>query len=310
MTLDIVPIARLSESTLAIARHSGLPSPFYSRDLLSVWESVFGWQGIVLQEGDIVMIGFVKQTSLGNIFYSLPFGWYGGIVGSDLTEQLTASILDRLQEQRYIEERVVQLAGTTGTTYPGRYQRRTLTTHVLDLTVAAPYSENTVRNVRKAQQENLITRRLGIADVASVEALREEHIARTGEKRRLADTFYAALYLLTQSEDSGVTMVGAFKDDRLLAVHFYFVSETDVFYFDGYSSAAGLDLGANFFLFDVMIARSRDFGRRRFNFGASPEGDEGLKRFKTGWGAEPFEYYEYSRRDLRKRAIDFVRGRR
>jgi len=103
-------------------------------------------------------------------------------------------------------------------------------------------------------------------------------------------------------------MIGAFRENTLLAAHIYFVSETDVFYFDGYSNASGLELNANFFLFDLMIARSRDFGRLRFNFGASPKGDTGLERFKGGWGAQPFTYYEYSRRSPLKATIDFLRG--
>jgi lipid II:glycine glycyltransferase (peptidoglycan interpeptide bridge formation enzyme) len=58
-----------------------------------------------------------------------------------------------------------------------------------------------------------------------------------------------------------------------------------------------------------MINRSRDFGRARFNFGASPSGDSGLERFKSGWGTQPLVYYEYSFRAPIKRAADLLRGR-
>ena len=105
-----------------------------------------------------------------------------------------------------------------------------------------------------------------------------------------------------------MTIVGVYQEDKLLAGHIYFISSTDLFYFDGYVTAAGLELQANFFLFDIMIKRSRDFGCVRFNFGASPFGDSGLERFKSGWGAQPLVYHEYSHRAPIKRFADLLRG--
>jgi hypothetical protein len=309
MSLEVLSLDKLPDSLLAIAQQSGVASPFYSRELLSIWEQVYGWQGIILHEDDCLFIGYRKKTPLGVIFYSLPFGWYGGLIDNTRSAVFSSDAFAWLRDQRFIEERLVQMPNAPALTYPKKYRQRELTTHLLDLTATATYSDNTTRNVKKSQSHGLSTRRLGLADVAPFEKLREEHVARTGERRRLSDTFYTALYLLTLSEDSGVTIVGAFQDDRLLAGHIYFISETDIFYFDGYATAAGLELQANFFLFDIMINRSRDFGRARFNFGASPSGDTGLERFKSGWGAQPTVYHEYSRRAPIKRAVDLLRGR-
>ncbi len=309
MSLEVLSLDRLPDSLLAIVQRSGAASPFYSRGLLSVWEQVYGWQGIVLHEDDCLFIGYHKKTPLGVILYSLPFGWYGGLIGKALSAAFSSDAFTWLCDQRFVEERLVQMPNDPTLTYPKRYHQRELTTHFLDLTKTATYSDNTARNVRKSGSHGLSTRRLCLADVAAFEKLREEHVARTGETRRLSDAFYTALYLLTRSEDSGVTIVGAFLDDKLLAGHIYLISGTDVFYFDGYATAAGLELHANFFLFDIMINRSRDFGRARFNFGASPSGDSGLERFKSGWGTQPLVYHEYSFRAPIKRAADLLRGR-
>ena len=309
MSLEVFSLDKLPHSLLAIVQQSGSPSPFYSRGLLSVWEQVYGWQGIVLHENDCLLIGYRKKTSLGAIFYSLPFGWYGGLIGNASSPVFSADIFDWLRDQRFVEECLVQMPNKPVLAYPQRYRQRELITHLLDLTTTSAYSDNTARNVKKSQSHGLTTRRLGLADVAAFEKLREEQVTRTGETRRLSEAFYTALYLLTQSEESGVTIVGAFQDEKLLAGHIYFISETDVFYFDGYATAAGLELHANFFLFDIMINRSRDFGRARFNFGASPSGDSGLERFKSGWGAQLLVYYEYSRRTPIKRAADLLRGK-
>jgi hypothetical protein len=309
MSLEVLSFDKLPDSLLAIAQQSGAASPFYSRGLLSIWEQVYGWQGIVLHENDCLLIGCRKKTPLGVIFYSLPFGWYGGLIGKTSSAAFLSDAFAWLRDQRFVEERLVQMPDDLALTYPKRYRRRELTTHLLDLTKTGTYSDNTARNVRKSGSHGLTTRRLSLADVAAFERLREEHVARTGETRRLSEEFYTALYLLTLSEDSGVTIVGAFQEDKLLAGHIYFISETDVFYFDGYATAAGLELQANFFLFDIMINRSHDFGRTRFNLGASPSGDSGLERFKSGWGAQPLVYYEYSFRAPIKRAADLLRGR-
>lgn len=309
MSLEILSIDDLTDSILGLAQHSGIASPFYSRGLLSLWEQVYGWPGVVLHDDDCLFVGYRKHTPLGVIFYSLPFGWYGGLIGRIQSPSVPSGVFDWLRDQRFVEERLVQMPSSLGLTYHERYRQRQLTTHALDLTKTFTCSDNTTRNVKRSKDHGLTTRRLGLADVAPFEKLREEHVARTGETRRLSEAFYAALYLLTQSEESGVTMVGAFRDDRLLAGHIYFISETDVFYFDGYASAAGLELQANSFLFDIMINRSRDFGRARFNFGASPSGDSGLERFKSGWGAQPLVYHEYSHRAPIKRVADLLRGR-
>jgi hypothetical protein len=308
MSLEILSLDRLPDSFYAIAQQPGVASPFYSRGLLSVWEQVYGWQGIILLDDDCLIIGYRKKTPLGVMFYSLPFGWYGGLIGNNPSASFASDVFAWLREQRFVEERLAQIPSPT-LVYPKRYRQRQLTAHLLDLTKPVTYSDNTTRNVKKSQSHGLTTRRLGLADVPAFEKLREEHVTRTGETRRLSDTFYTALYLLTQSEDSGVTIVSAFQNDKLLAGHIYFLSETDVFYFDGYATATGLELYANFFLFDIMINRSRDFRRVRFNFGASPSGDTGLERFKSSWGAQPLVYYEYSRRAPIKRVVDLLRGR-
>jgi hypothetical protein len=309
MSLEVLSLDQLPDSILGLAQHSGIVSPFYSRGLLSLWEQVYGWQGIVLHDTDCLLVGYLKKTPLGDIFYSLPFGWYGGLIGSSLSASVSTGLFSWLRDQRFLEERLVQMPVNAALTYPKRYHQHELTTHLLDLTKSLTYSDNTARNVKKSQNYGLTTRRFGLADVAKFEKLREEHVARTGEARRLSEAFYAALYLLTQSEDSGVTIVGAYQEDKLLAGHIYFISATDLFYFDGYATAAGLELQANFFLFDIMINRSRDFGRARFNFGASPSGDSGLERFKSGWGAQPLVYHEFSRRTSIKRFADLLRGR-
>lgn len=309
MSLEVFSLDKLPDSLLALAQHSGIASPFYSRGLLSVWEQVYGWQGIVIHDNDCLLVGYRKKTPLGVIFYSLPFGWYGGLIGKTSSAAFSSGAFVWLRDQRFVEGRLVQMPNRLGFSYPKRYRKRKLTAHLLDLTKTATYSDNTARNVKKSRSHGLTTRRLGLADVAAFEKLREEHVARTGETRRLSEAFYTALYLLTQSEDSGVTIVGAFLDDKLLAGHVYFISETDVFYFDGYATAAGLELHANFFLFDIMINRSRDFRHARFNLGASPSGDSGLERFKLGWGAQPLVYHEYSHRAPIKRAADLLRGR-
>jgi len=309
MSLEVLSLDKLPDSLLVIAQQSGAASPFYSRGLLSVWEQVYGWQGIVLHEDDCLLFGYRKKTPIGVIFYSLPFGWYGGLIGRTSSAVLSLEAFAWVCDQHFVEERLVQMPNDSALIYPKRYSQRELTTHLLDLTKTATYSDNTARNVRKSRSHGLTTRRLGLADVAAFEKLREEHVARTGEKRRLSEAFYTALYLLTLSEDSGVTIVGAFLDDELLAGHIYFISETDVFYFDGYATATGLEFQANFSLFDIMIERSRDFGRARFNLGASPSGDSGLERFKSGWGTQSLIYHEYSFRAPIKRVADLLRGR-
>lgn len=309
MSLEDLSLGDLPEELLAAAQRLSPAGVFYHRRLLELWQSVHGWKLHALCDGSALMIGLQKDTPLGQVYYSLPFGWYGGFVGEGARPEFSTAVFEWLRSQRFIQENIVQFGSPYNTSFPSRYHRRDLTTHILDLRAESAYSTNIARNLKKAVGRGLITKPLTGANGAAFALLRHEHVARTGETRKLSDQFYDGLFSVSQAIESGVAIVGAFADDELVASHIYLDTASDIFYLDGFSSQIGLDLSANFLLLDQAISKGREVGAQRLNFGASPADDAGLARFKVGWGAKPVSYREYSWRSFVKGALDMLRGR-
>ena len=99
---------RFPSCDCATIRHC---SPFYSRGLLSIWEQVYGWQGWPSFMKTIACLSATeKKTPLGVILYSLPFGWYGGLIGKTASARfLSSGAFDWLRDQHFVEERLVQM---------------------------------------------------------------------------------------------------------------------------------------------------------------------------------------------------------
>ncbi len=291
---------------LKIPTPVGPGSVFLLPTLLTMWREVLGWTGVFVESGNLAMVGFVKSTTVGKMFFSMPFGGYGGLLGT-ATNCPPQDLLSWLKSNRFLQENIVQFDPQGPVEFPHDYYRNKLTTHIVDLSQASEeYSENTKRNLKKAQGYGLKVARVDLTQKNAFIALLTAHQKRTGEVRRLPQGCYEYLLSISQQRDRGISIWAASNADGIQCVHIYFVSSSDAFYFDGFSSQVGLDAGANFLLLDNMIADFRSSGIARLNLGATPPLDKGLRRFKEGWGARSFDYIEYSRRSQLKRMIDFM----
>lgn len=302
-------IDKVSESLWSAARSVGPPGVFYHKRMLALWERVHGWRSLVFTADDAMFVGFVKSTVAGEVLYSLPFGWYGGFVGSGAGESFRLEGLSAIRSRRFSQENIVEWAADNMPVYDSRYSRHEHFTHMLDLTERIGYSENTRRNIEKSEASGVELGRLKSGDCGMYENLLKEHEILTGKRRRIRVEFLNELVRLGDSSESGVTVQGAWSGDNLIACHIYFSTESDVFYFDGVSNKEGRDLLANFLLFDSTIVEARKNGVQRVNFGSSPTADEGLRRFKENWGAEQVKYIEYSRSSRVRSWIESIRGR-
>ncbi len=308
MSLIVKQLHDLSEEEISVAASSPCSGVFYSRILLKMWKDLFQWEDIVLSTNTASLFGFIKRTSMGSLFYSLPFGWYGGILGEAPTMADTQAIFAWLEKRSFLQENIVQFPGDgeMQPKYRERYQRREMSTHIIDLRDDSRFSENTRRNIKKAANSGTSLMQCERRHLPRFLALLREQVARTRERRRLSEKFYEELFLESCRNGQSLFATGAEVQGELCAVHLYFCNGMDIFYFDGVASDKGNEMGANFLIFDEMIARNREEGRLRLNLGATPAGDAGLERFKSGWGAKKVSYYEYSRRSLLKQGIDFM----
>lgn len=300
-------------SDLSIDEHRQLESqpdigPFAIAPVMAMWSKVYGWNAQVLSCGSSRLPILIRQSVLGRIAFALPFGMYGfRLTGANREE--FATILTAIQRQRFVQANVVVIGSLEGFDYPSRYDLTELKAHRIDLFGASMYSENTSRNVRKLDYSQLDFRLLDSSHTSLATKLLAEHVTRTEEKRRIMPGAYRHLLNHAGNSAPGIVVGGAFEGDTLLAAQIFFVSEIDAFYFDGFASERALTAGANFLIMDRMIQWLRERNIRTLNLGATPVGDEGLSRFKTGWGAQEFAYYEFATAAPWKRVLDSFRGR-
>ncbi len=308
MSVDLRKIDQLAPDRIESLNRLPIVGVFYTEFLLNIWKRLYQWEDVVLTAGDTCLIGFIKKTSLGNIFYSLPFGWYGGVVCSADNAPKGDQIFAWLEQRSFLQENIVQLVpeGGYGPRYPDRYTQKALSTHILDLQASPDLNDNTRRNIRAANDAGFKIARCHERDLPQFLSLLRQQVSRTQERRRLPEDFYSELFLHGCKAPGDVIALGAALQEELCAVHLYFRNAEDIFYFDGVASNKGKELGANFAIFDHVIMRNREEGQLRLNFGATPVGDAGLDRFKSGWGATKHTYHEFSRRSLLKQGIDFM----
>ncbi len=291
---------------VAVSAQSGPTGVFLLAPLLEMWQKTLGWNGVCVSSGRLILVGFEKPTAVGRIFFSMPYGGYGGVLGEGTGDDF-AAIAAWLRGTGYLQENIVQFQSSQSAAYPESYYRNILATHIIELTASAgEYSENTKRNIKKSQEQGLQVARLGMSDSAAYLDILLSHQKRTGEIRRMPQKCYSFLLGLSDQSNSGISVFAATGKSGLQCVHIYFATATDAFYFDGFSTQDGLDAGANFLLLETMIENYRHSGVQRLNLGATPPLDKGLKRFKEGWGAAEVDYTEYVRRSQLKRFIDFM----
>ncbi len=310
MAISTYSIDEVPENLWPTFRRTGPAGVFYYPQLLRVWEEVYGWRSATYADGESGLVSFIKSTVAGRMMYSLPFGWYGGFVGAPPSESFVLEAVNELQQMNYIQENIVQFNAVPGSTAYQRYKSRDLTSHILDLTSADDFSENTRRSIDKATAFELLIKPLGKSDLDSLLVLLMQHEKLTGKSRKVDSTLHAKLLEVSTVLPNGVRVLGAWSSAGLVGCHFYFETETGLFYFDGASNGTGRELLANFKLFAETITDARQRGIRRLNFGATPTGDQGLLRFKESWGAKPVTYREYYRVSKVKGMIDALRGTR
>jgi len=309
MKIEALSLSDLNRFPLALNLLAEEQGIFLNPTLLSLWEKIYRWKLFALTDGQALFVGLVKSTLLGRMLYSLPFGWYGGFQGS-ISEEFMHQVLSRFEAERFLEVRIVQFTEVPFLGSVNHYQSRAMTTYLLDLSSPPHYSSNTIRNLRKARAHSLVVKMLTDEHLRHFLYLKNDHEKRTGEKRKVRPEFYRELFNVSLAKDAGIEIYGALSGDELFGCQIYFINAASVFYFDGFSSPAGLETCANFLLTDHVIRSAERRNLRSLNFGSSPVGDVGLERYKSGWGAKSVTYQEYYQLSRFKKIIDRWRGRR
>jgi lipid II:glycine glycyltransferase (peptidoglycan interpeptide bridge formation enzyme) len=87
-------------------------------------------------------------------------------------------------------------------------------------------------------------------------------------------------------------------ENRIIAFQINFLFKDTIYYWEGASELEALPLRPNDALFSDTIQWGISQGYRFLNFGGSPQGAEGLVRFKQAWGGEKKDYTIYVKKRL------------
>lgn len=172
--------------------------------------------------------------------------------------------------------------------------------HTLDLTqgprtLFAGLRDSTRRNIKKAEKEKIevtiSTSPDAVKAFCRLNALTRRDHGLPPQPRR----FFQCVYDHILSRGMGFIVLASFRGTAI-AANVYFNFGDQLIYKYGASDRAFQQLRANNLVMWEAIKWGCDHGYRTLCFGRTEPGNEGLRQFKTGWGAREqlIKYYRYN----------------
>ena len=246
----------------------------------------------------------VKSWLTGKRGVSLPFTDESEALGlsDDATARLTTEVLNlgRTRGWRHVEFR------GNNPKFQNAQPSLTFWGHKLTLSpdrdALFNQLESSVRRaIRKAQKSGLT-----VEFSQTLEATREYYAlhCQTRKEHGLPPQpfrFFQQIHEHLLSQNLGV-VVTARRERQALASAIFFHRDAQAIYKFGASNRAGQDLRANNLVMWEAIQWLANRGVKTLRFGRTSAANEGLRRFKLGWGAQeyPINYFKF---DFRKNAL-------
>lgn len=283
---------------------------FHTTAWMAVLAAAYGFKPLALvrpaAEGRRVLLPLMECTSpwRGRRGVALPFSDHVEMLATDPADQQqlreAAIALGRTRGWRFVEGRSGGAEGGIGAERASvRYWRHVLR---LDRDEAALFAglDGSVRQaIRKAAREGVEVRREN--SWAAVARFYELHCQtrRTHGLPPQPILFFQHLHRELIARGAGAVFC-AYRQGRPLAAAIFLESGDKVLYKFGASTRAHLPSRANNAVMWEAIRHYAREGRASLDFGRTAPGQEGLRRFKRGWGTEE-TMIGYWRFDLRQR---------
>jgi predicted N-acyltransferase len=295
---------------------------FQLSDWLSIWEKSFPFKSsvyIAADNGEIIGgIPFcTRQKFKFKEAYSMPRGCYGGAVINDgadieIRKTLEEEFTFWCMREDYTRINIIDFSPEVNTNLES-FDVRPVSTHLLNLEYSSGeqlerMAESHRRNIPKAAEMQFeLTEVKDLKDIETYYEMIKRTASRQKRKPFYRLEFYNAFF--EQFHDSPTLYWPMVKvENRVLASAIVLIHRNMAVYWDGASNEEALQKGANFHLFWDLIQHLKEQDIELLNFGASPQKRPGLKRFKSGWGAERFGYFEYNYQKPVDRLVRKVRG--
>ncbi|MBD3216872.1 MAG: GNAT family N-acetyltransferase [candidate division Zixibacteria bacterium] len=281
---------------------------FHLTAWLKTWEQSFPFKSSVylaVDNGEIVggLPFCIRKKFKFKEAYSMPRGCYGGAV---LGENEDPSIKNSIESEftfwclreDFTRINIVDYSPEVNTNLE-KYDVKPLSTHILNLKYSTSeqlekLASSHKRNLPKAYDKGFSTEIL--QDSQGVQAyfnMVRETAKRQGHDPFYRYEFYDALMRNFEDDDTLYWPI-IYLEGKPIASAIIFIHRNMAVYWDGASTEEALESGANFYMFWNLIQMLKEMNIKILNFGASPRKRPGLRRFKSGWGAERMPYFEYN----------------
>lgn len=308
--MNVFAIAPLNDDRwdTFVASHQSA-SIFHTRGWLRALADTYGYGSIALTTsapGDplanALPLCLVPSRLTGRRLVSLPFADHCQLL-TDNVETLSA-LLSRATDEaraarcRYVEIRPVEVSNALkagllplGPSYQGLLHEIDLNDS-LDHIFAQFNARSTVRNIRRSEKE-----KLEYASGSEDELLDAFYAMQimTRRRHRLPPQPRAWFRNLLDSLGAAAKIHVAYKDTKPVAAIFTCAFGRRYMYKYGASDPAAMSLGGTHLLIWRAIQEAKSNGFACFDMGRTDTGHEGLKTFKSRWGAHPrpLHYYRW-----------------
>lgn len=276
------------------------------------------WKLAVFDAADQLVAATVGYLKRGRLECALDIT---SLPGLDHEDTFWAGLKDFCAEMGVQRLRINTLASPP-TSIPtagievSRRQRREFILTIANDEYRKQFSSNHKRNIKRAIKAGLTIRRQ--ADARASETHGQMMIAsmnrrmERGEPTNLDTDLQMIKRLL---ETGSGTIFQAFEGEQVLSSILLLLAESGAYYHSAGTTADGMSKGASAFLVDGIAKSLNADGFTQFNLGGTGAGQEGLARFKSGFGArivelEAAEFYLGSKTRMRvTKAIRVLRDR-
>jgi lipid II:glycine glycyltransferase (peptidoglycan interpeptide bridge formation enzyme) len=235
-----------------------------------------------------------------------------GEADSSARQQLEAEFTCWCMREDYTRINIIEFTSEVNT-HLDLYKARPLYTHLLNICRSGEdqlkrMAPSHRRNIPKAIDSGMHMCEVGTpGDLEDYYRLLEETARRQNRVPFYRLDFYRALQEVFKGSGK-LYWPKVVLQEQMVASAIVFIHRNSAIYWDGATSAEGLSSGANYFLFYELISYLREKKISILNFGSSPQQRPGLKRFKSGWGAERMSYFEYDYQKPISRLAGKIKG--
>lgn len=258
------------------------------------------------------LVRFKKKGFLS--LFSMPFGTYGGIIGSFSQEQKIQLFREAVKlgtVKKHLRFQIVDFFDRNKELEKLDFKKIPTFAHLINL--ESPKSES---GFQKRGYEQSLKKELSIQEVGTMEDVKicyQLYLA-TAQKHQLKQIkyplkFYENLFSMKANSNYLKWWI-VLKEKQIIAYQVNFVFRDTLYYWDGGSLPDFLPDRPNDALLGYSLKWAKENKLKFYNLGGSPQESKGLIRFKEDWGGERKEYFIYEKEStlgkIQKAALKFL----